>query len=224
MTARSNSPQTDHDLARADERMRRKRRENGRTFPSLDAALGWYVEMRLNMQAPHSMAPRGTMIGGEMVIVEVDGGGGGDLAEALVTLQTIARALEDLHAADARAYVVLELAEMGDPNVPDIDSAAMRRVEQLVDDHRRAALAAGRTKFNDEKAAAAALEAVAKDRGCPIEQMRGWWKRHQEQRPAAMSMRQISERTGEGLGTVSALHGKATYFLEGWLRHAGVLR
>lgn len=223
MTARSDSPQTDHDIARADASLRRKRRDNGRTFPSLDAALTWYFEMRLKMQAPHSMAPRGTKVGSEVVIVEVDGGGGGDLDEALVTLQTIARSLEDLRAADPRAYLVLELAELGDPNVPDIDSTAMRRVEQLVDDHRRVAQQAGR-KFNDEKAAAAALEAVAKDRGCPVEQMRGWWKRHQEQRPTAMTMRQISERTGEGLGTVSALHGKATYFLEGWLRHAGVLR
>lgn len=103
MTTPSSSPAFQLTYQRAEEAIERRRARL--TFPTARRALGWMFEAGLKMQAPHGMHPKtspvSVMVDGlprptdERVLVQVEGGEGGDLDEVFATLSTINRALND---------------------------------------------------------------------------------------------------------------------------------
>jgi hypothetical protein len=108
---RLKSDETAYDLELAEDAL--DRCSGQLTFRNLRVALGWYYSMRPRMQSPPSMdlgrraqrAPDGSA-----VILDVDGGKGGDADEVLATLVTIRDALEDLGRQHSRRHQVLVLA------------------------------------------------------------------------------------------------------------------
>lgn len=100
------------DVARAEAALSR-RQPGSLTFRSVRTALEWYFVRRDAMQSPQGMHPRGEAApNGEVVIVSVDGGRGGDLAEVLVTVSEIGRALRQLQVDFPRPAAVLELVHL----------------------------------------------------------------------------------------------------------------
>lgn len=95
----------------ATERERRKT-YGGRTFTSAHFALTWYFEARERMQSPQSVHPRGEQTAtGETVLLDVDGGRGGDLHETMVTISSIGAILYDLQKADPHGHGFVILSE-----------------------------------------------------------------------------------------------------------------
>ena len=99
------------DLARADRAIeRRKRLGTGLVFRSVDAALEWFWAASKRMRCAQSPTPRVEHTqAGEAIILDVDGGRGGDLDEVLATLATIRELLEDLQRDYQLAYRVVVL-------------------------------------------------------------------------------------------------------------------
>lgn len=97
---------TGSDLTFHDAEDARKRQitlRTGRTFKSVRAAISWWVEARERMSAPKSPAPHTepapyARVGGHCrsdtrVLVQVEGGRGGDLDDVLATITTIGQAM-----------------------------------------------------------------------------------------------------------------------------------
>lgn len=78
-------------------------RRQGCTFPGVRKALSWYYEMRQRLQSPHGQAPHtepapyrpdlGEKRSDTRVVVQVDGGKGGDIDLVYTTLFDIQRAI-----------------------------------------------------------------------------------------------------------------------------------
>lgn len=94
----SSSPKVGELVARAQTAL--NRREPGSlSFRSVRAAVAWYYEAKGRMSGPQNMHPRGELApSGDVVVLSVDGGRGGDLHEVMATLEDINRALERLRA------------------------------------------------------------------------------------------------------------------------------
>lgn len=107
---RANSPATTDNVRRAD-RVLSFRGSRDLTFSNVDRALAWYFPARERMQCPQSPRPRGEEHRGEIVIVDVDGGTGGDVDEVLSTVSTVGDALHELQVREPQAhYIVAQLA------------------------------------------------------------------------------------------------------------------
>ncbi len=103
----STSDRARRDLAHA-ERIRARFVHDGLCFRNLNAALQWFFPMRLRMSCPQGMSPRGELApSGDIVVISVDGGKGGDLDEVLSTLVTVQEAIEQLRVDYPRAATVL---------------------------------------------------------------------------------------------------------------------
>lgn len=108
---RSTSPETIDALELAEyKRLRRQASgpKRSQTFEGVKHALTWYFEARERMQGPKGLHPRGEAgPGGTTVIVDVDGGQGGDMDDVLATISTIGSALRFLQAEWPRRHDVL---------------------------------------------------------------------------------------------------------------------
>lgn len=103
MPATSTDPATLEIYHRA-EAARLRRSAPGITFASLRACLLWYYEARDRLQVPTGMHPRTERVpsstrgrgyrGDEAVLLQVDGGPGGDLDEVFATARTVQQSLE----------------------------------------------------------------------------------------------------------------------------------
>lgn len=103
----SRSDRAARDVAHA-ERIRARLVHDGLAFRNLNAALQWFFPMRLRMSCPQGMSPRGEVArNGDVVVVSVDGGKGGDIDEVLATLVTVDGALEHLRRDYPRAAAVV---------------------------------------------------------------------------------------------------------------------
>jgi hypothetical protein len=84
-----------------------RRAYDGLTFASVERCLAWFFPMREKMQSPKGMHPRGEEHLGELVILDIEGGRGGDMDEVLATLSTVGAALEQLRQDIPRAWEVV---------------------------------------------------------------------------------------------------------------------
>lgn len=94
-------------------------RREGKSFASVRAALGWYYEARQRLQAPNPRHPHtepapyrgelGESRSDTRVLIQVDGGKGGDMDDILATLLDIQRAVEEASRAHPRGMETLYL-------------------------------------------------------------------------------------------------------------------
>jgi hypothetical protein len=235
MTARSSSAEAIADVAAAEARLAR-RVHAGRTFRSVEAALDWYLGARESRQAAHATHPRGEKgRGGEVVFLDIDGGRGGDIDEDHATLMTVSEALGALKIDNPQAYTYIEWQFLGDTRAAEPSPTVLRDMKARVRDAHGLLVDAGRAEtstdledqWNDlaPKKQAAIVAAVAELHGLSEATVRGWWRRCVLARsPTTMTLREMSDRSGESLAKISATIGQGISFLKAWFLLCGVVR
>lgn len=117
----SRSPTAALDLERAERAIKRRRPDDGITFRSVHAALGWYFEAKERMKGPKGRHPAGeTARDGSTVVVRVDGGKGGDLDDVFATMLTIEMALARLKGRYPRGFAVLVETHLNGTSLRDL--------------------------------------------------------------------------------------------------------
>lgn len=107
-------PRADAELGRAEDALRKRRREGNR-FASVSATLGFYYSKRHQLQAPQSPSPRvaQTYHGETVAQPRVDGGRGGNVEDVLATLYSVHQGVNALAQDHPKAHRVLELVYEG---------------------------------------------------------------------------------------------------------------
>lgn len=156
MAATSRDANADATLLAANATVQRRAHARGVTFTGVRHALQWWGEARGRMQAPNGLHPKtvgvgqgGGYRGDEQVLLQVDGGRGGDIDDVLATLQSVQAGIDRARAEHPRGTealiqtVVYGKSQASLADAWKLDQGTLSRQIGLAENYLKGFLAAG---------------------------------------------------------------------------------